>query len=369
MRIAWVADVHLGNHKIYGGELKSGVNDRASMVLASLKAAYNLARDAGCKKLFIVGDLFDTSKPSPQLITAVMGVVMYGGKLGIHTYAMLGNHDMESAALGDHAMGPLVSVATVLEKPEIIQLDDTEVWAVPFQAGKAEDWLPLVLAEVGKRAGAGSSASSRVLALHLGLRDGKTPPWLVGSHDSIGVELVKELQRRHDIDAVFAGNWHNPATWGSIVQIGTLCPTGFDNPGTEFGTMAVYDSKRPKDANVLDVPGPRFLKLDDAAGLEGLEATSAYRLYVRVKCDLTTREATEQAIAKAVEQERIVAGEAVVDTHDTQVALRQAAGATRSAESVDEAVAAFVKAMPLDGDSAFRAEVLAKVKQFLGGAT
>jgi hypothetical protein len=248
MRIAWVADVHLANHKIYGGPVVAGLNARCRMVLDSLRAAYDIAAKALCKALIVNGDLFDTAKPSPQLIAAVQEVIKGGG---LPTFIMLGNHDMESAADGDHALGPLAPVATLITKPTKLcistgGIDEVEVWAVPFQPGKAEEWLPTVLAEVEGQPRVCSSASTpKLLALHLGLRDlGKTPPWLMDAHDSVSIEQLAELCVQHGISCVTAGNWHDPRRWTlkgvELVQIGSMCPTGFDDLG-HAGTLAVVE--------------------------------------------------------------------------------------------------------------------------------
>jgi hypothetical protein len=389
MKIAFVADVHLGNHKVYGGPLVAGLNDRCRMVLGCLRSAYDFAMKEDCQALIVDGDLFDTAKPPPQLIAAVQAVIDHYPD--VPTYIMLGNHDMESAAEGDHALGPLSPVATIITKPTKLRIrskgrttvDEVEVWAVPFQPGKAEEWLPLVLAEVQGQPPVVSSASSpKVLALHLGLRDkGKTPPWLMDAHDSVGIEQVQGLVQKHELDAVYAGNWHNPEEWVwydanrsattplRAVQIGTLCPTGFDNPGASFGTMAIYDSHKNNGCCVLPVPGPRFFKVDDLAELNKLVLAAPGQLaFVRATVEPAEVASAERLVAHAVAVGHLGGGEVEAEATEAQVALRQAVGVARSAETVDEAVAGFVAQMPLK-DPALRAEVLERVKGFLGGST
>lgn len=386
MRIAWVADVHLGNHKVYGGQVVAGLNARCRMVLDTLRAAYSLATQENCQALFVDGDLFDTAKPPPQLLAAVQLVISQFP--GLTTYIMLGNHDMESAADGDHALGPLAPVAKLITKPQKIGLrgkgvDEVEVWAVPFQPGKAEEWLPLVLAEVQGQPPVVSSASSpKLLALHLGLRDkGKTPPWLLDAHDSVSIEQVQQLVQKHELSAVYAGNWHNPEEWVwydanrsattplRAVQIGTLCPTGYDNPGETFGTMAIYDSHKNNGCRVLPVPGPRFHKVDGFDELKELVKKSPGKLtFVRATVEPDDVAGAEDLIERAVEAGALGGGETMAEASEAQVALRQAAGVARSAETVDEAVENYVAAMPLK-DPELRAAVLERVKGFLGGAT
>lgn len=381
MRIACVADVHLGNHRLHGGQLIAGVNNRARLVLDTLRAALRIAEeDEKCDAFIVNGDLWDVSKPSPQLITAAQQVL---SERSIKKYILLGNHDMESAAEGDHALGPLRHLATIVEKPQKILIakttrgfvDAVELWAVPFRPGAAADWLPSVLAEVQGFPVPGSPASpTRVLALHLGLQEDTTAPWLLGAHDSIRIDLLQKLMSKFGLDATYAGNWHDPKQWTwhdsdrsvtqpmRAVQIGTLCPTGWDNPGLEYGTMAIFDSQKESNCKVVRIPGPRFLSTTE----EAEKALKAGCLpFLRLKVD---SEGLDEANATAEKLTKIgCAVEVLADSGEAQAALRQAVGLARSAESVDESVTAYVNTMPLEVPE-LRPLVLEKVRRYLGGA-
>lgn len=372
MKLAQIADVHLGNHRVFGGESKAGINRRAQLVLDVLARAYDVAAAEGCEAMIINGDLTDTSHPPPQHLAALQAII---GRSALKTIIVKGNHDMDSAAPGDHSLGPLAPMARIIEAPTKLKLgngvDAVELWAVPFRPGRAAEWLPAVLAEVqGSPAPGGPASSLRVLALHLGLSDGKTPPWLVDAHDSVPVALVQELMVKHGIKACYAGNWHDPRIWTfnatltSVVQIGTLVPTGFDNPGLAYGTMAIFDSKKPQASKVVGVPGPRFLDNED-------DAKKALELgcvpFVRLRAspeELSAAQATEATLSAAGASVEIVP-----DAGAATARLRQAAGVARSAETTEEAVAKYVATMPVPDDEpepgVFRAEVLARVKGFL----
>lgn len=365
VRLAFCADVHTGNHKSFGGPMVSGLNERCRLVVATLEHAYKVALREECATLVINGDLFDTARPTPQVITEVQRVVKpHTSKLS--TVVVEGNHDMESMAPGDHALGPLQPFADVIEKPTRYSISrgsqTIELWAVPFRPGPAAEWLPVVLAEM--QAQEAGPWVPRVLALHLGISDLDTPPWLAGAHDSISVLKVAELMQLYKLDAAFAGNWHNPKQWkfdgvGPIIQIGTLCPTGWDNPGLSFGTMSVYDTETFK-AKKFNVPGPRFV----TSVKEAQDAPRGCKVFLRLTADEAGMEAAQAQLATL----KGVVGEVIKDTGETTAALRTAAGVARSSENVDEAVAAFIEQMPL-GDESMRPEVLARAKLFLGGAT
>jgi len=369
MRVGFVADLHTGNHRRFGGPVESGLNRRCRETVATLRAAVAKAKERNCSVIVILGDLFDTSHPEPQLIAAVQA------SLDIESVAIMGNHDQVSMMPGDHALGPLNPVATVVDSPRVLHLQDVELWAIPFRTGRAADWLPQVMAEVqGGSASQGSSASPRrILALHLGLSDGDTPPWLQDAHDSISAKTVGDLCAQYGIQHAFAGNWHDHKQWSFgrclVTQVGTLCPTGWDNPGaTSYGQLVIYDSKTGVVA-CETIPGPRFLKADPSndGGLISQLALEGNKVYVRCDAQPELMDIAAKALEELKAAGTIVDGEIVPEGSEEQAAARTAAMAAKSADTLDEALAAFVKEMPLP-ESVDRAAVLARAKTYLGGA-
>ena len=65
--VAFVADVHLWNHRRCGGPVKAGINRRGAQTLNALHYAADLAAGMGAAALFVAGDLFDAVNPPPQL--------------------------------------------------------------------------------------------------------------------------------------------------------------------------------------------------------------------------------------------------------------------------------------------------------------
>jgi hypothetical protein len=120
--------------------------------------------------------------------------------------------------------------------------------------------------------------------------------------------------------------------------------------------------------NVFRVPGPRFFKVADLEDLKQLVLDSPGKLtFVRSTVEPGEVATAEALIAKAVEAGTLGGGEVEAEGTEAQVALRQAVGMASSAETVDEAVASYVAQMPL-GEKVQRAEVLERVKGFLGGS-
>jgi hypothetical protein len=360
MRIAFIADVHVGNHKREGGPVVAGVNRRCTQILDTLRAAFYAARD--CDAVVIAGDLLDSSKTEPQVLAATREVLADVGEVG---YLLLGNHEMQSATPGDNSLRVLAeSNVSVQESPRAVQMDGGTLLLVPFRPGDAREWLPAAVAEV-----AAGTAGLRVLAIHLGIIDEDTPPFLRNAHDAVPVQLLRELMRRHQIDVVVAGNWHAHKDWDDIVQIGALVPTGWDNPGLDgYGSVIVVETKG-NDVSIdrREIPGPRFIDVPSALSLP--KVPEGTHLYARVRVPAGEVDDARSRGDQLVSAGRAAAVAVQVDGTEARIAARDSAAAARSADTLDSALAGYVAAMTLPAD-VDRAAVLALTRRFLaaGGA-
>lgn len=336
-RLAFIADVHIGNPTAFGGPVHAGINTRGRQVLDTLERAVQEVADFDA--LIICGDLFDTSNPSPQLVTEVQRILSKGPK----TLILMGNHDMVSDAPGDHALGPLEAVHNVVvdEKPSWEAIGDAVVLTVPFQAGNAIPWFEPTVADLV--ATLPSETRTRVLAFHLGVIDSRTPEFLAKAHDAIPLELVQEVMQKHGIQTAFCGNWHNGSKWGRIVQCGALCPTGWDNPGWNYGLVRTLDTSTGLISDI-PIPGPRFLSVTTEEEAEIAKVEAARRrckLYLSLKGDAASEETLELVRSWGVE------ARAVADTKEARAATRAAAVAVKKASTLDEALARYIAAMPV----------------------
>ena len=274
--LAFVADVHVGNPKQHGGPLSCGVNRRGEYVLAALQAAVHQANGAQAA-LVVLGDLFDTVRPEAQLIARVQEIFRTADKTPI---CLLGNHEMVSTTPGDHSLAPLKPVATIVEKPTLLRVRDArglspiDLICIPFQPGPAVEWLPAALTAgvQGEPPKLGSPVSPvKVLALHLGLQDDATAAFLKGAHDSVPISLVEKLAVQHGITHVFAGNWHDHRLWKfptlRVEQMGALFPTGWNNPGIDYGYLTVLSYQGEEERRI---EGPRFVSVSTLKGVEEL---------------------------------------------------------------------------------------------------
>lgn len=378
-RIRFVADVHIGNHKQFGGESKSGINARCRRILDVLRSQVG-ATD----KLVVLGDLFDTSHPSPQIIAATQDVLS-----GVDSYLLLGNHDMVSDQQGDNALSPMLPVVKgIYERPEVVRLSpEVELLMVPFRMGPMSDWFAEAVGDLLEHAGmVMGKPDQRVICFHGGVRDHNTPKFLWSAPDAIDLSLLVDVMKRANIDRAVCGNWHNPRTWtvdGKVIeQVGAMVPTGFDNAGWQFGTAVEYCETAQKWTRI-SLSGPKFVNVT-LAELGGLKVTKgkhdemhvnghlASNVFVKVKlaAGQTANDAHAVLASKGLtNDDDTLLGGVVFSAadEDTEHEEKEAAEAARTADSLDAALREYVNAMPLP-DGVEREAVHAKVSSYMGKA-
>jgi hypothetical protein len=374
-KLAFVADVHLGNPKRHGGQMRAGLNDRCRRTLAVLRDAVDCALDKGATGFVVLGDLFDTAQPSPQLIAATQDIFEDAKRRDCEVVVLMGNHDQAGPAQGDHALGPLGPVATIVDRPQVLSRAawPCDLWAVPFRPGVAATWLPEAVRELRVRT---TQAVKRrvppVMGIHLGVRDANTAIWLSQSADAIDVSKLSDLCASFELRAAFAGNWHNHHRWSfvwpdeeseaDIVQVGALVPTGWNNPGLRgYGGVALWDGKQ---VEMTTLPGPRFLRVG-LSELDEIDPSTDLCLQVVVGPDEMADAAARIDALRAASH--IGPSEVVVDDAVTNAQARSAADAARSSETFSESVAGYLASMPLD-EGCDRASVTARVLAYLKGA-
>lgn len=336
MKIAFIADVHLGNHKRQGGRVTASLNERCQKILHVFEHALQHAEEEECDAMVVLGDLFDRHNPLPQLVAETLRRLL---KTGLPTIMLVGNHDQVSTAPGDHALTPFAAAGhediTVVEAPRVVAIDSSHessrVLCAPYQPGPVKDWLPQLMQQHANQAD--------VLALHLGIYDDATPSYLRGTEGAVQAQELADLCHTYGFRVVLAGDWHERRTWEfsyddgkspvTLMQVGALVPTGWNNPGMDgYGTVAFWDGKR---LSFSALPGPRFV----------------------------TRPPTS-ATANDVYLDELM------DMAASKVAAAEAAKAARSGTTFLEALAAFVDKMDLP-ESVDRKALLTKVKDYVGG--
>jgi len=252
MKIATIADVHVGNHAKLGGRYTAGINERCAAILAVLKAAAELAKSAGAT-LVIAGDLLDKANASPQLIRAVMDAL---GDTSVNVIP--GNHDRVTDIPGDHALAPLGALPNVTVY-DVATVTNGVLYTPPAPRGESSvEYLDSLLSQAGH-------GLVHTVVAHFGLPEGHEHPAMRGPA-TLAVKDAKRLCLKYGVKRLLSGDWHAHKIWAAdgvhIEQIGALVPTGWNNPGTAYGKVAIWDLPKGSVARHI-LPGPRFLTTDD----------------------------------------------------------------------------------------------------------
>lgn len=269
--LAVTADVHVGNHAAREDPPKAGLNQRCRAALDVFGRSIRVAQQRGAGLYAVAGDLIHQRRPEPAVIAATNRVLEREAQT-IPTVVIPGNHEMldATASEGNTACEPLYAQATVPRDPEWFPLGEwASVLAVPFTSeAPMADYLEVVL----KRYKDDTSGRQKILVTHVGVFDEASPHWLRGN-DAIRVDSLLEFLGANGFTAAFVGNFHQHQVWkrdGLLVcQVGTLCPASYSDEGVfpNVGGMALYDGK---EVDLVEIPGPRYVKLDGADSVEEL---------------------------------------------------------------------------------------------------
>jgi DNA repair exonuclease SbcCD nuclease subunit len=377
------ADGHIGNHGKNGGPVTGGINERCQHSLDAFRRVNARAQEdamsstgpyGGAAHIHL-GDLFDYVRVEPQIEAAVQQSIEDADQVD---FAMVvGNHDQKSTAKGDHAMAPLASVGvTIVEDVPVWKgYDSVQFLFIPFQEGNADEWLPREV-ERGLQLRPPGSGDTLVLGFHLGVSDRDTSYFLDGADDSVSLDLVGGLAAKYGFQYVFAGNWHKHEWWTlgdeevEVVQIGTLAPNRFTDHGGRYGCAVRFDTEE-ESIEVIDIPGPRFVKvaacdtfsavenlkefLDDPSRGDLRDISLARPLYVSVQVPAADVERAEEMLQHAKEcgaAGRLRAYEVHSDPKERQAAVAEAVAVATSAASKEEALAGYIEKTPTEVDRA-----------------
>lgn len=351
-RIAIVADLHASNFRWRGGLPVAGINARCALILKALSNAIDIALAAYVDAFVIAGDVFDNVRPEPQIISCVQKLLE---GVPSRAFLLVGNHDQVSAAPGDHALGPLAPVATIADTLRAEVVGDAELILCPY----GTDFADLASLPVRRK--------RRLIVAHTGISDSNTPAYLAGSKNVISTDVAFGLCRIAKASALVSGDWHSRKLWTSrelsVMQIGSLCPVGFQNPGFDgYGTVAIWNSETGQ-IRFDAIPGPRFIIAKDTEDVElaiSRAETESYALFVSYRLKPGERE------PEILKNARITGYEAVADESEVERAEEEAGEEARAERhDVGAALAAFVESMPVPADVG-RPDVLAEASVCLG---
>lgn len=380
-----IGDVHVGNHRLHGGAMRSGLNDRCQEVLNVLGQVFNDSHPEQ-RAIVIAGDLLDSRRAEPQVIAAVQQIFQ-GRNPQQPVYLLLGNHERCSSETMDHALAPFANMDNVwvIEKTTCID----QVLFVPY--APCEDGAAYLRGEIAKAEMGQGIPEDPVLVGHMGIWDSQTVKPLQGLPGSIRAGELLKICGEAGIRQAFMGDWHRHRQWFSgsttITQIGALVPTGWDNPSDTKGHVGdpqqdpygsvVYATV--EESSRQSFRGPRFVEATSTVSIDAFVSAAAKRgiphLYVRARCAPAAVPAIQEHISgfSVLDPEHPDAPpelrcrntklsfEILPDAAQDQAALEDAVKRVTATDRLEVAVAEYVAGMPL-ADGVDRGAVLACVR-------
>jgi hypothetical protein len=381
MKLAFVADVHIGNHQYAGGAVVAGVNRRCASILGALETAYKIAAGHDVAALVVLGDLFDTVRPNPQTITKIKDLLE---SAQMNTVLLMGNHDRNSSIPGDHALGPLRYCeemgpqVSIEGTPTVRDFGAHFVLMLPFNDAPVTEWFEAAIEKsFDLYKNQGRTIELLAVCVHFGLYDealAQTTPWVRESKDAADVAWVAAALKKHGIRHLFAGNWHSYQSWSidgvRLTQVGALVPTGFDNPGlTGYGGLVIFDT-RTETYEHKKVPGPRFVKVASIDEWEDLcfDVETHPGVFPEVHVSWTCQPGEGAAALDILTAAIWLRSYRVLpDPHAASVFLTQTASVARRAQTVAELTEQLMQRYNLP-DNCRRDVVQGHVLRLLGGA-
>jgi hypothetical protein len=252
--------------------------------------------------------------------------------------------------------------------PELAdQSQPTSLLLVPYQRRPAASYIVESVRELRI---ARTVPERFVVCVHAGVysrAEDRLEPWMASADDAVDVDVLRHALSGASLgSAVFAGNWHGHRAFRGeryVEQVGSLCPTGWDNPGPSgYGRVAFWNEGL---VDGLEVPGPRFVAGKTAAELAEQAARCAAGSTVYARLDSSPDDADARLALEAMLEMGVAEVVSVVDRSGVQEAAEAAAASARSAGTMREAVEQYVHRMPLP-EGIDRERVRARTVRLLG---
>lgn len=359
MKLGFISDVHVGNASVFPGSVELGMNQRCRDTIDALREAVKCAWNMGVHELFILGDLFDTHRPIPQMVKAVRDALA-----GVNVTILRGNHDARTDREHDDAISVIQSVSSssrirVMSNPGALLVHGprgqmARAIVVPHRSDRP---MRQAVKETVRGSDLGGGLVNFLL-FHAGLQDDTTPAYLRSDDATVDTETLAEImQEREGIAAAFCGDWHTPKDLfvcqdpRPVVQVGSLVPTDFGETGFDQHGLVTWDLGSLYPSRTI-VPGPRLVKAPSptpelwdeiAAKLAIGEATKVYASF-----HPTTRELADQARAECEANAAYLEGWRVLpDVHAVKERAGTQVQSVREARTLDAALAAHCAALSL----------------------
>jgi len=275
-----LGDLHVWNHKAFGGPVVGGLNRRCRDILQSVYQIVEYAKHHhGVTHVVQLGDFFDGPKPSPQVLNAALDMI---AATKVEWHIIAGNHDIASYE-APSALAPMNHAGNICtyDTAQFAQIDGQRWLMVPYSGPNALEALK-VLEKL-------SVYSTYNLAVHYGFVSAPSRPDCVTPGD---MSKLVGMHNRGTIKAFF-GHEHDSTTttsWG--VSCGSLLPLNFSDVDkslrvfTTEGRIVLPAALTPKFVDLRGLPSAFTGSPDKFAfWLASLKYLSDFSVYARIERD------------------------------------------------------------------------------------
>ena len=243
-------DLHVWNHKAFGGPVVGGLNRRCRDILQSVYQIVEYAKlHYGVTHVVQLGDFFDGPKPSPQILNASLDMI---AATKIEWHIIAGNHDIASYD-APSALAPMNHAGNICtyDTAQFTSINGQRWLMVPYSGPDAAEALK-VLETVPDHV-------HTCLAVHYGLVDDRPRT------DCITPEqLITFTEGRKKLVQGYFGHEHDSKTTFSPLarSCGSLLPLNFsdiDKPlriFTTSGRTRIPEALTPKFVDLRGLPLP-----------------------------------------------------------------------------------------------------------------
>lgn len=273
-----VGDLHVWNHKAFGGPVVGGLNRRCRDILQSVYQIVEYAKHHHrVTHVVQLGDFFDGPKPSPQVLNAALDMI---AATKVEWHIIAGNHDIASYE-APSALAPMNHAGNICtyDTAQFAQIDGQRWLMVPYSGPNALEALK-VLEKL-------SVYSSCNLAVHYGFVSAPSRPDCVVPGD---MSKLVGMHNRGTVKAFF-GHEHDSTTttsWGG--SCGSLLPLNFSDVDkslrvfTTEGRIVLPSALTPKFVDLRGLPAAITGSPDKfVSWLASLEYLSDFSVYARVE--------------------------------------------------------------------------------------
>jgi DNA repair exonuclease SbcCD nuclease subunit len=287
----WISDIHMDRGLPHAKPTGDGRTDRLEDQIALWERVGDKAASLGVKDVWVLGDLFNNSRPDAVTLTATASCLSRLADAGLQVYLLPGNHDAVGVSGGRftlEAFGALgrkgVKYIGARHAKPIVKADGAiAVWPVQFMpSAEAHQAIEEVRGLVEHK-----HNPINILALHQSITGCTHVGWTCD--DGLDAKWLCD-----GFDFVISGHFHDPQTFGPGdrgAYLGAPMHHRFDDRGRRAGYvhLVVY-ADGTAERHFVDGGAPRFHEVDWG---EDLPKDLAVGDYVRYRVRATFAEWTK----------------------------------------------------------------------------